>query len=179
MVVSRSNHATHPGLGRAMLGLGGDRLSTYLNDHLAAATAGVELARRTAASNRSTSYGPPLATLAKEIEADRRALLEIMERLSVGPDRLKVALLWGAEKVGRLKLNGEIFRYSPLSRLEEIEGLLVGVEGKLALWQTLRQTHGEDARLRRIDLDELIKRGRAQRRRLERQRRRAADEAFG
>jgi hypothetical protein len=162
-----------------MLGLGGDRLSIYLNDHLAAATAGVELARRTAASNRSTPYGRALATLAEEIETDRRALLEIMERLSVGPDRLKVALLWGAEKLGRLKLNGEIFRYSPLSRLEELEGLSVGVEGKLALWQTLRQTYGGDPRLRGIDLDELIKRARAQRRRLERQHKRAADEAVG
>ncbi len=162
-----------------MLGFGDDRLSIYLNDHLAAATAGVELARRTAASNRSTSYGEVLATLAEEIEADRRTLLEIMERLSVRPDRLKLALAWGAEKLGRLKLNGELFRYSPLSRLEELEGLSVGVEGKHALWQTLRQTHGEDARLRGIDLDELIERARAQRRRLEHQHRRAADDAVG
>jgi hypothetical protein len=162
-----------------MLGFGDDRLSIYLNDHLAAATAGVELARRTAASNRSTSYGEVLATLAEEIEADRRSLREIMERLSVGEDRLKLALLWGAEKLGRLKLNGEILRYSPLSRLEELEGLSVGVEGKLALWTTLRQTHGTDPRLRDVDLDELIKRARAQRRRLEQQRKRAADEAVG
>jgi hypothetical protein len=162
-----------------MLGLGDDRLSIYLNDHLAGATAGVELARRTAASNRSTSYGPVLQALAEEIEQDRSTLLEIMDRLSVGRDQLKVALSWGAEKAGRLKLNGELFRYSPLSRLEELEGLSLGVEGKLALWLALRQTHGGDKRLRGIDFEELVKRARSQRRRIERQRRRAAEEAVG
>ncbi|MFL5866520.1 MAG: hypothetical protein ACJ766_05400 [Thermoleophilaceae bacterium] len=157
-----------------MLGFGDDRLSIYLNDHLAGATAGVELARRVAGSNRSTSYGPVLERLAEEIEEDRRTLEDIMERLSVRRDRLKVALAWSGEKAGRLKLNGELLRYSPLSRLEELEGLALGVEGKLALWQTLSDTYGDDSRLRGIDFEELIKRARSQRRRLERQRRRAA-----
>jgi hypothetical protein len=157
-----------------VLGFGDDRLSIYLNDHLAGATAGVELARRVAGSNRSTSYGPVLERLAEEIEEDRRTLEDIMERLSVRRDRLKVALAWSGEKAGRLKLNGELLRYSPLSRLEELEGLALGVEGKLALWQTLSDTYGDDSRLRGIDFEELIKRARSQRRRLERQRRRAA-----
>ena len=157
-----------------MLGFGDDRLPIYLNDHLAGATAGVELARRVAGSNRSTSYGPVLERLAEEIEEDRRTLEDIMERLSVRRDRLKVALAWSGEKAGRLKLNGELLRYSPLSRLEELEGLALGVEGKLALWQTLSDTYGDDSRLRGIDFEELIKRARSQRRRLERQRRRAA-----
>jgi hypothetical protein len=161
-----------------MLGLGGDLLSTYLNDHLAGATAGLELARRAAGSNRSTSYGRVLSALAREIEEDREALLEIMARLGVGQDRLKVAVAWGAEKVGRLKLNGELLRYSPLSRLVELEGLAIGVEGKLALWQSLRETHSDDPRLRGIDIEELITRARSQRRRLEQQRRRAAAEAL-
>jgi hypothetical protein len=162
-----------------MFGLGDDRLSIYLNDHLAGATAGSELARRTAASNRSTSFGPVLDALAREIEEDRSTLLEIMERLSVRRDRLKLALSWGAEKAGRLKLNGELFRYSPLSRLEELELLALGVEGKLALWQALQHIYADDERLHGIDLDILIKRARAQRRRLEHQRRRAADQAVG
>lgn len=162
-----------------MLGLGDDRLSIYLNDHLAGSTVGASLARRAAGSNEGTSYGPVLDALAGEIEEDRRSLLEVMDRLSVGQDRVKTAVAWGAEKVGRLKLNGELLRYSPLSRLEEIEALSLGVEGKLALWRALRRTHGSDPRLAGVDLDELIDRARSQRRRLERQRVRAADEALG
>src|ERR671930_2157738 len=102
-----------------------------------------------------------------------------METLDVGKDRLKVLAGWGAERAGRLKLNGRLLGYSPLSRLEEIEALALGVEGKLALWRALRRTHASDPRLADIDLDELIERARSQRRRLERQRVRAADEALG
>jgi hypothetical protein len=162
-----------------MLGLGDDRLSIYLNDHLAGSTVGANLARRAAGSNEGTSYGPVLEELAGEIEADRRSLLDVMERLSIGQDRLKTALAWGAEKTGRLKLNGELLGYSPLSRLEELEALSLGVEGKLGLWRTLQRTHGSDPRLSGIDLDELVRRARSQRRRLERQRITAADEALG
>ena len=161
-----------------MLGLSGDRLSIYLNDHLAGATAGANLARRAAASNEGTVYGPELEAVANEIEEDRAALLDVMQRLAVGQDHLKTALAWGAEKVGRLKLNGQLLGYSPLSRLEEIEALSLGVEGKLVLWRALRTTHGSDPRLADVELDELIERARSQRRRLERQRLRAADEAL-
>jgi hypothetical protein len=166
-------------LPQIMLGVGEGHLSIYLNDHLAGATAGAELARRAAGSNQGTRYGPVLEAIAEEIAEDREALLGIMGRLGVGRDRLKVGLGWGAEKAGRLKINGRLLRYSALSRLEELELLSLGVEGKLALWQALRRTHGGDARLRGADLDGLIERARSQRRRLERERRRAADEALG
>jgi hypothetical protein len=162
-----------------VLGLGDDRLSIYLNDHLAAATAGANLARRAAGSNEGTDYGSALEAVANEIEEDRAALVDVMQRLSVGHDHLKTALAWGAERAGRLKLNGQLLGYSPLSRLEEIEALSLGVEGKLALWRALRSTHGSDPRLADVDLDELIDRARSQRRKLERLRTRAADEALG
>jgi hypothetical protein len=156
----------------------GDRLAIYLNDHLAGSTAGLELARRTAGSNEGTSYGRVLADVAGEIAEDRDALIDVMDRLSVGRDRAKVAGAWAAEKLGRLKLNGSLLSYSSLSRLEEIEGLSLGVEGKLGLWQALKVSHGDDPRLRGVDLDALITRARSQRRRLERQRRQAAKEAL-
>jgi hypothetical protein len=146
-----------------MLGTG-DPLATYLNDHLAGATAGLDLARRLADDEG------PLAAVAEEIAEDRQALIDVMERLSVGQSRIKVALGWGAEKV---------LRYSPASRLEELEALSLGVEGKLALWRALRHTYGSDPRLDGVDLDDLIARGQSQRRRLERQRMTVAEEALG
>jgi len=150
----------------------------YLNDHLAGSGLALQLARRAAANNRSTSLGRALAQLAREIEEDRLALQEVMRRLDVGKDRLKLLVSWGAEKFGRLKLNGELLRYSPLSRLEEIELILLGVEGKIALWRALRHGLGHDPRLREIDLEALIQRGGSQRRRLERHRLRAAEDVI-
>lgn len=154
-------------------------LSIYLNDHLAGATAGVELARRARGSNRDGEFAEFLAELAEEIEADRATLQDVMRRLGVGEDRLKVAVAWAAEKAGRLKLNGSLLSYSPLSRVVELEGLTVGVHGKIGLWQTLKRLSAEDARLAAFDFDELVKRGRNQLRRLERHRRKAGDIAFG
>src|SRR6478672_664976 len=99
-------------------------LAIYLNDHLAGAQFGVELVRRVASSNADDPvFGPPLAKLRDEIEADRVTLEEVMDRNSIRRDPLKPAAAWAAEKLGRLKLNGQLHGYSPLSRVVELEGL--------------------------------------------------------
>ena len=153
------------------------RLAIYLNDHLAGAAAGHELARRAAANNRGNEYGTALEQIVREIEEDAETLRELMDRLDIQPDRVKLALGWTSEKVGRLKLNGQVLGYSPLSRLIELEGLMLGVSGKLALWQGLLRVF-EDPRLRGIDFTELRDRARRQRRTLEELRRKAAVEAL-
>jgi hypothetical protein len=142
-----------------MLGFAESPLSIYLNDHLSGATAGVELARRVAPGE-----------LADEIDEDRGVLLEVMQRLSVGRDRARIALGWGTEKVLRLKPGG---------RFVDLETLSLGVEGKLALWVALHHAYGDDPRLRGVDLDALSARARSQRRRIEQLRLDAADEALG
>lgn len=152
------------------------RLSIYLNDHYAGSVAGAQLARRAAQSNRGTPYGEVLATLAAEIEEDRQSLNLIMQRLGIRSDPAKAAVAWSAEKLGRLKLNGQLTGYSPLSRLEELEILSLGVEGKLALWRALERA--ADLGVPEAELEALIKRALSQRRRLERQRLAAASEAL-
>lgn len=151
-------------------------LSIYLNDHLAGATVGVELSRRAAASNRDGEFGPFLRSLATEIEEDRQSLRTAMHALEVKPDLLKPAIGWLGEKVGRFKPNGSLIGYSPLSRVVELEGLTLGVTGKLGLWLVLQGL--DDARLAEVDLDGLIARARRQRDDLERHRARAAELSF-
>ncbi len=152
------------------------RLATYLNDHLGGATGGLELARRACGSNEGNEYGEVLIEITREIEEDRNSLLRIMDHLDVSRDRLKVAAGWAGEKAGRLKPNGSLLSYSPLSRLIEIEGLALGVEGKLSLWQNLRVAHGE--RIGDVDLAELIDRARSQRARLDALKEAAVPEAL-
>jgi hypothetical protein len=118
-------------------------LAIYLNDHLAGATGGVELARRLRASNRGNdAVGPPLDRICGEIEEDRATLEQVIDRLGFSQSRVKPAGAWVAEKVGRLKLNGRLRGYSPLSRVLELEGLLIGITGKRALWKTLAELEG-------------------------------------
>ena len=122
-------------------------LRIYLQDHLAGSTTGLELARRARGANEGTEYGPPLAKIADEIEADKRQLEGIMEDLGFGGDRLKNIGAWALEKLGRLKLNGELTSYSPLSRVVELEGLLTGITGKKGLWIALLEVAPSEARL--------------------------------
>jgi hypothetical protein len=124
-----------------------DRLEIYLNDHLMGATIGLELARRTAAANADSPFGPRLEGLAREIEEDRDELLATITRLGYRVDRAKVAMGWTAEKLGRLKPNGQLSGYSPLSRLLEIESLMGGIFGKRALWLALATADEEPGRL--------------------------------
>jgi hypothetical protein len=151
-------------------------LATYLNDHLGGATGGLELARRAASSNEDSEYGAELKALAAEIEEDRNALRALMDELGVGEDRLKVTAGWVGEKLGRLKPNGALLSYSPLSRLIEIEGLYLGVTGKLSLWTNLEAVHGTP--VGGVDVAEYAERARSQRERLTDLRRRAAAEAL-
>lgn len=154
-------------------------LAIYLNDHLAGATAGTAVAQRAAASNRDgDAYYPALRTLAEEIREDRASLLGIMSALKVGADPVKQGLAWVAEKAGRLKLNGRLLSYSPLSRLEEFEFLALGVTGKLALWHSLELLAAQEPRLRSEPLTELIARAEHQLKEIEGYRRRAASDAF-
>jgi hypothetical protein len=142
-------------------------LRIYLNDHLAGAMAGIEVAKRCRSSNEGTPLGDYLATFIIEIEEDRSELLSIRETLGLPYDRYKSAAAWVGEKVGRVKLNGRITEYSPLSRLWELEALCLGVEGKLSLWKALKEISGTDTRLAVMDLDRLEKRAARQREELE------------
>jgi hypothetical protein len=152
-------------------------LSIYLNDHLAGAALGVQLARRLQASNRdSAEFGSALEQVRAEIESDRETLAQVMDRLGVSQGKLKPAAAWLAEKLGRLKLNGQLRGYSPLSRLVELEGLCIGIAGKIELWAALQGSLGPQ--WEGFDFEQLARRAAAQLDTVEDLHRRAAPLAF-
>jgi hypothetical protein len=146
----------------ARAGAGPELLGIYLNDHLAGATAGVELAHRMARSPDAPGPGRTMQRLAAEIAQDRSALREIMAGLGIPARAYKVGAAWLGEKAGRLKLNGRLRSRSPLSSLEELELLRLGVEGKAAGWRTLRVLAESEPRLDAARLDGLMSRARRQ-----------------
>jgi hypothetical protein len=141
-------------------------LAIYLNDHLAGAALGVELARRLRSSNRGDAeFGEPLARICGEIEEDRETLIRLMERLGVDRKPFKPALAVIGERLGRLKLNGQVRGYSPLSRVLELEVLASGIGGKMQLWNALEESFGE--RLDGFDFHALAERADRQGQRVE------------
>jgi hypothetical protein len=133
------------------------------------ATLGTELVRRAARENQGSELGEFLTGLAQEIDDDRGTLLALMRELGVRPDRLKVAAGWIGEKLGRLKPNAQLRGYSPLSPLVELEGLLIGIQGKLAMWRALAEV-AQDVGLDRERLEALATRAEHQQADVERHR---------
>jgi hypothetical protein len=116
-----------------------DYLDIYLNDHLAGATGGVELARRVRKSNAGErEFATSLGRLCEEIEADRATLEALIDGLGITRDRIKPVGAWVREKVARLKPNGQLRGYAPLSRVLELKGLAMGITGKKGPWEALR-----------------------------------------
>jgi hypothetical protein len=114
-------------------------LEIYLADHLAGATFGVELVRRCRKNNTGSRFEEPLEQLVREIEQDKRALEEVMDTVGAKPSRAKTTGAWLFEKAQRLKPNGRLFQYTPLSRVVELETLATGIAGKNALWRALAE----------------------------------------
>jgi hypothetical protein len=92
---------------------GHDLLGIYLNDHLAGATGGLELARRVARSHRGPGAGAAVQRLAAEVAQDRAVLEDIMDALGIPVRGYKVYAAWIGEKATRLKLNGHLLARSP------------------------------------------------------------------
>ncbi len=153
-------------------------LKIYLNDHYAGATSGVDLARRTWRENEDHPVGLYFVQFVPELAEDRDTLRRVMDALGVERDGLKERAARLLERAARLKLNGRLLRYSPLSRLHELEGLVVATQGRLALWRLLRTLAREDVRLTGFDFEALVRRAQAQQAALERLRIAAAREAF-
>jgi hypothetical protein len=128
-----------------------DALSTYLNDHLAGSVVAIELAERIIRDNEGDPFAARLARILEEIRKDQGALKDLIERVGAGQNPIKKAGAWLAEKAGRVKLGGTD-RHG-LARLEALELLQTGIDGKRALWQALRVVADRHEPLRGLDLE--------------------------
>ncbi len=155
-----------------------DPLATYLNDHLAGSMAAIELAEKVAEQNRGERLGVFLADLLKAIDDDRVTLEGIMERLGAEKGGAKATAGRMVEKVSRLRLHEKVTGDPDLSRVLELETLIMGVTGKLRLWHSLQQLGPSQPRLADVDLDALVRRAHDQLAGLDEHHRAAAARAF-
>jgi hypothetical protein len=153
-------------------------LHIYLRDHEAASVGGLELFRRCTKSNQGTSYAAELRRLTNEIKLDRDALRDICRQFDVTFNKVGQALAYAGVTVSRLKTNGRIFKYSPLSRVIELEAMSSGVLSKLRLWESLLHVAEVDSRLDTAALNRHVADANAQLEALHSLHERAIDDAF-
>ena len=145
-------------------------IDVYLNDHLAGAMFGADLARQLEARTEGTDFQPEMSRLAGEIQADLDTLTDLMKRLGTTRNPAKQVMTWVAEKASRLKLTGVTSGNDELGTFLSVEALSLGIEGKAALWKTLRELRGHYPELASFDLDDLLQRAQRQRQILETER---------
>ena len=133
-----------------------DLLGIYCNDHLAAATGGIELVSRMLGRHRGTAERAEARAAARRAAggADRAARLDGRARLPVR--QYKLVASWVGEKLARLKLNGHLLSRSPLSDLIEFEFIATAVLAKRCGFETLRVVAAADQRLDAERIDRLI-----------------------
>lgn len=152
-------------------------LRTYMDDHYAGSVAAVELIKHYIKTHSESPRSEFLEELLEEIEEDRATLLDLLQRMGGKESSLKDAGAWLMDKLSRTKLN-EMTKNRPLSELEKMEELVLGVRGKLGLWTALENVAGSDVRFQDVDFNHLQRRAEDQIARLEHHRLAAARAAF-
>ena len=133
-----------------------DLLAVYCNDHLAAATGGIELVSRMIGAHRETRHEEALRQLLGELREEKAALVRTMSSLGFPVRQYKQLAAWVAEKASRGKLNGSLLSRSPLSSLIEFEFLASAVRGKRSGFETLRIAADVEPRIDAALFDRLI-----------------------
>jgi hypothetical protein len=127
----------------------------YLDDHLAGSATAIQIVE---VLRDDTGLGAWSVALLREIEADRGVLTDLRLRIDRTPNPLKDAIGWFAGALGRVKLHQQVS--GAVGKLEALEALAVGIQGKLALWRTLQVA--PDRRLSGVDFERLRARALAQ-----------------
>ena len=120
------------------------------------------MAARLAQENADSPWGPDLASISDQIRSDQQALAEIRAHLHSNGGAVKKAVALAGERLARLKPNGRLLRYSPLSRVLELEALISGVSAKQRLWVTLQAIDQSEELFATFDLEGLEDRANTQ-----------------
>jgi hypothetical protein len=154
-------------------------LAIYLNDHLAGATAALELLAHLEEAYADTTVGAALTQLHTEIEGDRQELEQLMERLDIAASVPRKLSGWLAEKLAYMKLQLDDNSNGSMRLFEGLEALALGIHGKYGLWNALAAVSAAEPKLKEVDYDRLSQHAQDQHRRVELLRLDAAKQALG
>lgn len=140
-------------------------LTTYLQDHHAGASGGMDAFDRVAQGHSDPEVRAAVARIGADVAEDEKALEDLMAVVGASTSTLKDLATAVGEKVSRLKPNERVAERSPLSDLVELEALVDAVHAKGLMWKALSTL--DDPRLNRVQMQELSQRADAQRDELE------------
>ena len=151
-------------------------LAIYLNDHLAGSAVAVEILEHLEVE--AADLAPHLRMLRTDIEKDRLELKKLMDRLGILESRVRKVGSWIAEALTEVKIEADDETGGALRRLERLEAVALGIDGKSALWSALNAAAAIASELRGPDYEQLVQRAAEQRKRVEVYRLEAANAAL-
>ncbi|MEA3189186.1 MAG: hypothetical protein QOD99_3016 [Chthoniobacter sp.] len=155
-----------------------DDFVSYLNDHLAGSVAALELLDHLRESAEEETFRSFCARLHQEISADQDILQKLIAEFGAGQGLIKMAAAWLLEKAGwtKFKIAGDGEGES--GRLQALEALALGINGKKLLWLALAPLANGCSPLQSLDFALLLMRADEQLRSVEGERLKAAECAF-
>jgi hypothetical protein len=156
-----------------------EQLPIYLKDHLAGSVGALELLDHLIESYKGKPLEEFFQNLRDEIDADQDTLQALIEKLGEKESAVRKAGAWVAEKVSRAKIRLGDSEKNQLGLLHALEGLVLGITGKRALWAALAAAADAVPQLRELDYARLQKRAAEQCDRVEAKRLEVAREVFG
>jgi hypothetical protein len=142
-------------------------LTDYLKDHFAGSVAGIELLDHLISSNRGDAHEQIFVQLREDVLEDQEALKGLLHNLNAHSGVIRDGAAFLGEKLTRIKLLLEDPGGGQLARLEKLEALALGIDGKGALWRSLLAIAEDIPALRNVDFARLNERAEEQRGRVE------------
>jgi hypothetical protein len=140
--------------------------------------AAVELLNHLISAHRGKTDEQVFVRLRDEVSEDQEVLRGLLHDLDAESGALRNTTAFLSEKLARIKLLLENPAGGQLARLEKLEALALGIEGKRALWRALFAVAEKKQALRNVDFARLDQRADDQRKRVEAIRIEAALDAF-
>ena len=108
-----------------------------MKDHFAGSVAAIELLNHLISSHRGKTHEQFLIRLRDQVVEDQEVLRGLLHDLDAEGGALRNPTAFLSEKLARIKLLLENPTGGQLARLEKLEALALGIEGKQTLWCTL------------------------------------------
>jgi hypothetical protein len=135
-----------------------EKLTDYLNDHLAGSVAALELLDRMIEACEGKPLERFLRELREDIQQDQGKLQELMGKLGAGESAVRKAGAWVAEKLARPRIDLGEGSKEEVGVFLALEALVLGITGKRSLWRALHAASRTVPALARLDYVELEKR---------------------
>ena len=139
-----------------------ENLTTYLKDHHAGSVAALELVDHLIETFEGKSLKQFFKNLRKEIDADQERLEKLIKKVGAKESAVRKTGAWVAEKFARMNVRVNDSEKDQMGLLDALEALLIGINGKEALWTTLEAASENVALLRGVDYARLQQRARGQ-----------------